>query len=128
MQVGFGEKRSIVCFLVARWISINLGQPIAEREKWNGRDKAGSVVQGMAVSPLREHKYTSDGRSSFSMKMIGPGLFKEATTCTTRCNRNTKMRGNDVAEGGPFARHLESFPEANLRFTAENRWLLPRTP
>jgi hypothetical protein len=42
MQVEFEEKRSrlddrsIVCFLVARWILINLGQPIVEREKWNG--------------------------------------------------------------------------------------------
>jgi hypothetical protein len=29
------------------------------------------------------------------------------------------MRGNDVAEADLLARHLESFPEANLRFTAE---------
>jgi hypothetical protein len=95
-----------------------------------GRDKAGSVVQGMAVSPLREHKYTGDGRSSLWIEIcdLSRSVQREATTCTTRSNKNTKMRGNDVAEADLLARHLESFPEANLRFTAENRWLFIRTP
>jgi hypothetical protein len=92
------------------------------------RDKAGSVVQGMAVSPLREHKYASDGRSSLGIE-IGPGLFKEATTCNSLLvQQKHKNAGKRRRRGGLFARHLESFPEANLRFTAENRWLLPRTP